>query len=441
MPPFPKKRFPDSFFARTSFLLDVTLNFNYLFRWSGLALLVGALAGSASALFLVLLDWATEYRESHLWIIALLPVGGLLVGWMYHRWGQEAQAGNNLLLQSIQTPSTKRIPWIMAPLVLIATVLTHLVGGSAGREGTAVQMGGAMADQLTPLFKLRPRDRKMLLICGVSAGFASVFGTPLAGAVFALEVFLLGQLRYNALVPSFLAAVVAHAVTTAWGVGHTQYPVVAAPALTFWTVGATLVAGISFALAARLFSWASHAVGDTFRKYIAYPPLRPVVGGAILALLIWLLGTTKYIGLGIPTIVASFAGPLPSYDFLLKLFLTALTLGCGFKGGEVTPLFFIGATLGNALFPWLPLPLEVLAAMGFVAVFAGAANTPLACTLMAMELFGTGCGIYAGLACVVAYLFSGHTGIYGAQVVENSKHPYYVREAGTRLAEIRRRRF
>ncbi|GAB2536173.1 voltage-gated chloride channel family protein [Rufibacter soli] len=415
------------------------LNFTFLAGWVFLASLVGVLAGSASALFLVLLDLATTYREENLWVMALLPVGGLIIGWAYHQWGREVEGGNNLLLEAIHTPARKRIPFLMAPLVLLATVLTHLVGGSAGREGTAVQMGGALADQLTPLFRLKPRDRKLLLICGVSAGFASVFGTPLAGAVFGLEVFLLGQLRYNALLPSFLAAVVADAVTTAWGVGHTAYPVVEVPALSITTFAAALAAGIAFALAARLFSHASHLVGSFFKKYVGYSPLRPVVGGALLAVIIYLLGTTKYIGLGIPTIVESFQNPLPRYDFLLKLALTALTLGCGFKGGEVTPLFFIGATLGNALFPWVPLPLEVLAAMGFVAVFAGAANTPLACTLMAMELFGAEVGIYAGLACVVAYLFSGHTGIYGGQVVGSSKHPFYARETGVSLADIRKK--
>ncbi|RNI30528.1 chloride channel protein [Rufibacter latericius] len=438
---FNKKLFTGALFSKSSFPLDFLLNLKYLFRWLGLAFLVGLMAGSASALFLTWLDKATLYRETHPWIIAFLPLGGFLIGWAYHQWGREAEGGNNLLLQSIQMPSCKRIPLVMAPLVLGATLITHLVGGSAGREGTAVQMSGALADQLPPFFKLRPRDRKIILICGVSAGFASVFGTPLAGAVFALEVFLLGHMRYNALIPSFLAALIAHTVTTAWGVGHTLYPVVEVPSLSVWTMGATLLAGICFGMAARLFSWASHWIGNTFKKSIGYAPLRPLVGGAVLAMIIWGLGTTKYIGLGIPTIVASFSEQLPSYDFLLKLALTVLTLGCGFKGGEVTPLFFIGATLGNALFPWLPLPLELLAAMGFVAVFAAAANTPLACTLMGMELFGTGCGIYVGLACVVAYLFSGHTGIYGAQVVESSKHPLYARETGSRLSGIRRRVF
>ncbi|GGK69024.1 chloride channel protein [Rufibacter glacialis] len=434
-----KKRLSLGTLSRGSLWLEFQLNNAYLLRWLVLALVVGVLAGSASALFLWLLDWATAFRETHLWIIAFLPVAGFLIGWLYHRWGKEAEAGNNAVLRAIQQPAATQVPLIMAPLVLVATILTHLVGGSAGREGTAAQMGGALADQVARLFRLRPRYRQLLLICGLSAGFSSVFGTPLAGAIFGVEVFLLGHLRYQALLPSLLAALIAHVVTTAWGIEHTLFPVVEGPTLTGWTLGATLLAGICFGLAARLFSWATQAVSHTFKTTIAYPPLRPVVGGVLLVLVVWGLGTTKYIGLGIPTIEQAFVSGLPPYDFLLKLALTALTLGCGFKGGEVTPLFFIGATLGNALFPWFPLPLEVFVALGFVAVFAGASNTPLACSLMAMELFGAGIGVYAALACGVAYLFSGHSGIYGAQVVATSKNPYYAREAGTRLAERKRR--
>ncbi|WP_207430776.1 voltage-gated chloride channel family protein [Sabulibacter ruber] len=415
------------------------LSFRYLLWWVLIALLVGSITGSASALFLVLLEHATEYRETHLWIIAFLPVAGFLIGCAYHFWGKEAEGGNNLLLLEIQKPSENRLPLIMAPLVMLSTVLTHLVGGSAGREGTAVQMAGPLADNLASWLRVKPRDRKLMLICSISGGFASVFGTPLAGAVFGLEVFLLGQIRYNAIVPCILTAVIADGVTSSWGVTHTAYPTVSSPDLDYITLAASVVAGICFGITARLFSWASHACGAAFKKLISFPPFRPVLGGLVLALLIWALGTTKYIGLGIPTIEAAFLEILPRYDFALKIALTALTLGSGFKGGEVTPLFFVGATLGNALFSFLPLPLELLVAMGFVAVFAGAANTPLACTLMAIELFGAGCGVYAGIACVIAYLFSGHTGIYGAQMIETSKHPLLARETGARLSDSQKR--
>lgn len=397
---------------------------------------VGILAGTASALFLTLLEMATRFREKNLWIIGFLPVAGFLIGYVYHRWGQIVVAGNDLIFQRIQQPSGNKIPLLMTPLVLLATVLTHLVGGSAGREGTAVQMGGSLADQLTPWLRLKPRDREILLICGISAGFSSVFGTPLAGAVFGLEVFLLGHIRYSAVLPSLLAAFVADAVTTAWGVIHTQYTLIDAPELTLLSLGGTVLAGICFGLAAQLFSRSTQAVTRFFKSVFNYAPWRPAAGGLLLILLFWLLGTTKFAGLGVPTILNSFTTQLPSYDFLIKIALTAITLGCGFKGGEVTPLFFIGATLGNALFPWIPLPLALLAAMGFVAVFAGAANTPLACTFMAMELFGTSFGLYAGLACAISYIFSANTGIYSAQMVGKSKYHFYNRFKNKRINDI-----
>jgi H+/Cl- antiporter ClcA len=404
----------------------------FTLRWLLLASLVGALAGTASAGFLVSLEWVTAWREAHPWAPALLPVGGLLVGLAYHYFGTRVVKGNNLILDEIHAPSAT-IPLRLVPLVLGGTLLTHLLGGSAGREGTAVQMGGALADQLARW--LPRRERRLLLIAGMSAGFASVFGTPLAGAVFGLEVYLLGAVRYEAILPSFVAAAVADAVTRAWGVGHTQYPALAALPLTATGLGATLLAGVLFGLAARSFAALTHAVARVFSN-IKYPPLRPVAGGALVALAMWALGTMRYAGLGVPVIVEAFQHQLGAQDFLLKLLLTALTLGAGFKGGEVTPLFFIGAALGSALAGGLPLPVALLAGMGFVGVFAGAANTPLACLLMGLELFGVQAGVYLALACVVAYLFSGHTGIYGAQVVGQAKHPLLGRQAGRRLGEL-----
>lgn len=415
---------------------EYTILGSYLLRWILISLAVGLLAGSASALFLWMLNWATATREAHLWLLFFLPVAGFLIGWIYEVAGPYVNLGNNLILQEVQQPSKLVMPVKMAPLVLLATVLTHLVGGSAGREGTAVQMAGALGDQLTPWFRLRPRDRKVLLMCAMSAGFSSVFGTPLAGTVFGLEVVVLGRMRYEALIPCFLAAVVAHGVTSAWGIGHTHYPVVEAPGLTITTFLAVMVAGVCFALAARLFSRLMHFISAQFKTRIKLAPLRPAVGGLLLLVIFWGIGSKDYAGLGVPMIEASFHEQLPPYAFMLKLVLTALTLGCGFKGGEVTPLFFIGATLGNALSLWLPLPMELLAGIGFVAVFAGATNTPLACTFMAMELFGTEIGMYAGLACVISYLFSGHTGIYSAQRVGSSKHLFYGKAEGKRLSEL-----
>ena len=276
----------------------------YLLKWICITAVAGGLIGSASALLLASLNWATDYRESHLWIIACLPLGGLLIGLMYHYWAGTASRGNNYLIEEIRSPHDI-IPFRMAPLVYIGTVLTHLFGGSAGREGTGVQMGGAIADQFSRLFRMRRRDHRLMVAIGISAGFASVFGTPLAGAVFGLEVIVVGRMRYEAILPSFLSAAVASMVCHAWGVEHTHYVVSEVPfpdaSNLLWTIGT----GILFGLAAMLFS-RSIGFWSGMAKRISYPPFRPLIGGLVIAAAVWIIGTTKYIGLGVPTIVASF---------------------------------------------------------------------------------------------------------------------------------------
>lgn len=390
----------------------------YFILWLGLAALVGILSGSASAIFLVSLDWATNFRETHLWLIALLPLAGFGIGYVYYHYGANSAKGNNLLLDEIYQ-SKNPIPLRMTPLVLFGTIFTHLFGGSAGREGTAVQMGGSLADQLTKWFALHKGNRRIVIICGVAGGFASVFGTPLAGAVFSLEWMLIRKFRWKSIFPAFLAAFVADWICGyVWSVGHTHYSIPELPAHTLLNLAWVIPAGIAFGLAARLFAETGHAVSDLFKRTISYPPLRPLIGGVLVALIVYFSGTTTYIGLGVPRIVEAFETPLPWYDWLAKTGLTGLTLGSGFKGGEVTPLFFTGATLGNALSAWIPLPLALLAGMGFVGVFSGATNTPIACTLMGMELFGYEAGIFLGLACLTAYFFSGKGSIYASQNLE-----------------------
>jgi H+/Cl- antiporter ClcA len=396
------------------------------FKWIFICVLIGIFSGSASAFFLVSLEWVTQFRESHNWILWLLPMGGLSIGLIYHYLGKEVVKGNNLLLEEYENPQ-KSIPLKMAPMVLIGTLITHFFGGSAGREGTAVQMGGAIADQFTGLFKLDASDRKTLIILGISAGFASIFGTPLAGALFALEILYFSKINFKSSILSFLAAYVAYFTVDFWQVKHTHYNIPVVPDITINTLAWVILAGVLFGLTSMLFSRTTHFWGRLFSKMISYSPLRPFVGGIILVVAVFFIGTTKYIGLGIPTIVNAFSTPNASYDFLLKILFTGFTLGAGFKGGEVTPLFFIGATLGSALSLFIPLPIAFLAGLGFVAVFSGATHTPIACTIMGMELFGIESGVYIGITCLIAYFSSGSIGIYHSQIVKGAKYRLYQR--------------
>jgi H+/Cl- antiporter ClcA len=394
-------------------------------KWVFICVLIGLFSGSASAFLLVALKWAAHYRGDNSWIIWLLPIAGLIIGLGYHYYGSSVVKGNNLLLEEYQTPK-KTIPLKMAPLVLFGTIITHLFGGSAGREGTAVQMGGALADQLTAIFKLNNSDRKTVIILGISAGFASVFGTPLAGALFALEVLYFSKISYKSIVLSFLVAFIAYYTVAFWEVNHTHYYIPIIPDFNINILLWIVPISILFGLSAMLFSRSTHYWAVLFSK-IKYPPFRPLLGGILFAIAIYFIGNSKYLGLGVPIIVESFTKPSEFYDFLIKILLTGLTLGAGFKGGEVTPLFFIGATLGSALSLVVPLPIGLLAGMGFVAVFSGATHTPIACTIMGIELFGMQSGIYVGITCFIAYMASGSIGIYHSQIVKGAKYHFYQR--------------
>ncbi len=399
---------------------------NAALKWAALVIPMAMAVGSACAFFLWSLDAVTGLRFQNPWLLYLLPVAGVAVGLVYHRWGKSAEGGSNLIMDEIHQPGAG-VPRRLAPLVLFGTLVTHLFGGSAGREGTAVQMGGSLAGGFARLLKLAPSDVRVLLMAGVAAGFGAVFGTPVAGAVFAIEVLTIGRMHYGALLPCFLASVTADWTCHAWGIGHTQYAIGFGGAFKIdaLVLAKVVVAAGAFGIVAALFSELSHTLHGWFKRLVPSAPLRPLLGGVLVIGLTLLLGTRDYLGLGVTnpdpkavSIVSFFTSPeIHPWAWWWKILFTAVTLGSGFKGGEVTPLFFIGAALGNALAGLMGAPTDLFAALGFVAVFAGATKTPLACTVLGIELFGGEHAVYLATACFIAYRCSGCSGIYLSQRV------------------------
>lgn len=458
----------------------------YLLKWFLIAAPVAAIVGSAVALLLWALDVVTHQRFVWPWLLFLLPLAGASISALYSILGAQAEGGNNLLMDAIYgfeddesdededeedssesdaheddhqtiidediavaaqnavekaedkhgtSDSGVVVPRRMAPLILIATVVTHLCGGSVGREGTALQMGGSIAATCGKVLRLSRADMRMLLMAGIAAGFGAVFGTPLAGAVFALEVLVVGRVRYDALIPCLFAAAVGAWTCSAWGIDHWHRTIeisgiATGKALFDWALAIKVaLAGVAFGLVSVLFAELTHSIDHFFKRKIARPVWRPIIGGVLIIALTYLLGTRSYLGLGIYThepngvtvLTAFYPDGAGDWSWWWKLFFTALTLGSGFKGGEVTPMFFIGATLGNVLAHILGAPVELFAALGFVAVFAGAINTPLAGALMGIELFGSEGAIYFAIACFIAYASSGHSGIYLSQRIGTPK--------------------
>ena len=403
---------------------NIQISFVFILKWVAITLFTAISIGTATAFFLKALDFVTSWRDHHIWIVNFLPLAGLIIGLAYYYAANVITKGNNLIIEAYhnaekeQPPST--IPFVMAPLIFISTLLTHLGGGSAGREGTAVQIGGAIADRCTQIFSLSPTQRKTILLMGVSAGFAAVFGTPWAGAVFALEMMSFQKIKFENTIPCLVAALGAHYVCLAWQVHHTIYTVNNISAISLKTIGWSFLAGVLFGLTAFLFLH-THKIFEKLFSMIKFPPLRPVLGGIVIAFCIVATRNTTFIGLGIPSIIEAFNSPAGNFDFALKILLTCFTLSAGFKGGEVTPLFFIGATLGSILISFIPLPIAMLAAMGFVAVFAGATNCVVASIIMGIEMFGIQAGFFVAIASIVAYFSSGKNSIYSAKLSWGAK--------------------
>jgi len=391
----------------------------HVVRWVVLSSFVGATAGILSAAFIEALDWTADSRTDNKWLLWLLPLAGLVVGSAYHYLGKGLERGSNLLIDQIHEHS-EWIPVRMSVLIFACSVTTHLFGGSSGREGAALQLAAGATDPISKRLGLNEHDRSIMLITAIAGGFGSVFGVPVTGAVFALEVQRVGRVRYEAIIPAFVASIVGDAVVRALGVHHTSFP--SLPRFEWSTTVAWQLSllGIIAGLVAMSFVFLTHTVRDTMKRAVAWYPARPMIGGVIVAALILAFGWRDYSGLSVHLASNAFAGSTEG-DFWVKLLLTALTIGTGFVGGEFIPLFVTGALLGATFGSVLGVSIPFFAMVGAVAVLAGGTNTPLAMVFLGIELFGGNGAIVFAVACVVAYSCSGHKGIYHAQPVAAHK--------------------
>ena len=388
-------------------------------RWVALAVVVGVLSGLLSAAFLEALDWATDTRTTNDWLIYSLPLAGLIVGASYHYFGRGLERGTNLIIDQIHSQS-EWVPLRLTPLIFGASVVSHVAGGSTGREGAALQLAAGVTDPISKKLNFNSADRSLMLITAIAGGFGSVFGVPVTGAVFALEVQRVGRVRYEALVPAFVASFVGDAVVRGLGIHHTHFPVIPSFDWNFSIGLKAVLFGVIAGLIALLFVWLTHSIKKASAKYISWYPARPLIGGVVLMVLILVCGWRDYQGLSIPLAIEAFNGSIGG-QWGTKLLLTSITIGTGFVGGEFIPLFIVGALAGASFAHIVGANVVIFAMVGAVAVLAGATNAPLACTLLGVELFGGNGVLLFAVACAAAYAASGHTGIYHAQPVRAHK--------------------
>ena len=387
-------------------------------KWLGVAAVTGCVCGLVGSAFYLAVAEATRLRGANGWLIWLLPAGGALIALVY-RLTKLDGLGTDAIIDAIH--EGRRISPLLVPVIFAATALTHLFGGSAGREGAALQIGGSLGQNIARLWRLDDKDRRLATLCGMSALFSALFGTPLTATVFALEVISVGELYYAGLVPCLASSLAAYGVTRLFGIAPTRFDV-AAPALSVDMLWRVALLGVAAALMAVILCETMHRGERAAAKLIRNSALRAAAGGALLIALTYLAGTGDYNGAGTEVIAAAIErGEARPWDFALKLLFTAVTLSCGFKGGEMVPTFYIGATLGCTLGGLLGIPPGFAAAVGLAALFCGAVNCPIASVILAVELFGSGGAVYFAVAAAIAYMLSGYTGLYRSQKIIYSK--------------------
>ncbi len=399
---------------------SVTLSAKTLIKWIICSVVIGSCVGAVGAVFHHILDYVTHTRDNHPYILFLLPLAGVIIVFLYNHIGDNSKKGTNLVISAIQ--SGERVPLRMTPLIIISTALTHLFGGSAGREGAALQIGGSMGNFFAKLVKYNPADTKIAIMCGMSACFSALFGTPVAAAVFSMEVINVGIMQYAALVPCVIAALIAYIIAGLTGLKGTRFTVGTIPSFDIFSAGKMIILAIAFACASILLCTVLHKASHIMEKLIKNAYLRIIIAAVLIIALRFLIGTTDYLGAGTSIIENSFTSNCDWYVFLLKILFTAITLGGGFKGGEIVPTLFVGATLGSFLAPVFGLPIGLCAACGMVGVFCGVTNSPLTSLILAIEMFGSESILFVSLCIAISYLLSGHFSLYSTQKIAYSKY-------------------
>lgn len=402
-----KKRFKEAGLFSSTFI-----------KWLLLAVVIGILGGFIGAAFFLSISIAGKLFSSYSWLLFLLPLGGALIALIYRLTDTEGMSTENILL-SIQKGD--RLSILLLPAIFISTFITHILGGSAGREGAALQIGGSLGQNIGRLFRLSESELRTAVLCGMAAVFSALFGTPVTAAIFVLEVATVGELQYSSLFPCGIAAFSAYFITQMMNISPETY-MVATEVLSLSLLIRIAILAVCCALLSVLLCETMHLTSSVSRKYIENPFLRAIIGGLIIIALTLLVRTRDYNGAGGAIIARAIEQGQASWPaFLLKLIFTAVTIGFGFKGGEIVPTFFIGATFGCVIGPLLGVPAGLAAAVGMTATFCGAVNCPLASVILSMELFGSGNLAYYALACFIAYMLSGYSSLYNEQRIVFSK--------------------
>ena len=391
----------------------------YFIKWFLLAVVTGVVTGLVGAAFAKGLTFVTGLREQNSWLILGLPVGGLLIIWLYHISHRDHDKGTNMVLEAVREQD--RVPARITPLIFFGTLITHLFGGSAGREGAALQMGGSIGNGLARLLRLERKDINCMIMCGMSGAFSALFGTPMAAAIFSMEVVSVGLMYYAALVPCVVSSLVALGVAKFFGVHGEHFTILAMPEFQILPALKIILLAMLCGGVSILFCMLLHHISDYLKKKLPNPYIRVVVGSVIIILLTWLLGTTDYMGAGMPVIERAMEGEVRPEAFLLKMIFTAITLGIGFKGGEIVPTLYVGATFGCLMGQLLNVSPSLCAAVGMASVFCGVTNAPISTLLIALELFGMEAFPYMMLGIAVSYMLSGYSGLYHSQRIVYSK--------------------